>query len=365
MSQSFEAASPSGSRRLPVRPAAPFAPNVPSQVGKTLLAYFHRQAGMEALQYAEGPELIPNGWETYTYHFRLADSSTLPSPYNRPLILRVYSSPQGLPRARHEFAVQRHLHGLGYPVAEPLFLEESCTWFGGLFAVMERVPGQTFLDHLHANPLRLWDSPWELAALHARLHALPSEGFPAPEGPFLERRLEEMRCLMRDHDLRKLQAGWRWLADHRPAPPAVPSILHLDYHPLNVMRGPDGSLAVLDWTEADVGDRHADVATTLMLIRCCPDQPGCGWRLLEPVGRFLLWRRYWRGYKKWARLDRAKLSYYGALAALRRLCGYGRWLRTSPLATGCKASSIKHLRPAHLQGFRDYFRARSGVDVGL
>jgi aminoglycoside phosphotransferase (APT) family kinase protein len=125
-------------------------------------------------------------------------------------------------------------------------------------------------------------------------------------------------------------------------------------------------LTVLDWTEADVGDLHADVATSLMLMKCCAMPEVSGWRRrLLPVGRFFLWRRYYRGYKKWASLDRRKLSYYGALAALRRLCGYGRWLRASPLATGCKASSIKHLRPDHLRTFRDYFQARTGVVVHL
>jgi aminoglycoside phosphotransferase (APT) family kinase protein len=365
MSQPTEALNPSSSGWKLGKVNGRYAPAAPAQVSEALLSFFHRKAGLETPQYAELPELIPNGWETYTYHFRLADSGALPFRFARPLILRIYSSPQGLPRARHEFVVQRHLHGLGYPVAEPLLLEETCDLFGGPFCVMEQVPGRTFLNHVCANPLRLWNTPWELAALHVRLHSLPADGFPAPDGPFRERRLEEMRRLIREHDLRGLIPGWRWLADHRPAPPDAPCILHLDYHPLNVMRGPDDSLTVLDWTEADVGDRHADVATTLMLMRTCRSQEACGWRWLEPVGRFFLWRRYWRGYKKWVRLDRANLSYYGALAAIRRLCGYGRWLRATPLATGCKASSIKHLRPDHLQAFRDYFRARSGVDVKL
>jgi aminoglycoside phosphotransferase (APT) family kinase protein len=336
------------------------------RVAEGLLAYLKRKAGQIPVAFAERPTLLPNGWETYTYHFRLQGPVESVLKDHRPLILRIFSSPNGVPRIGHEFAVQRHLHRTGYPVPEPLLLEEGCELFGGPFLIMEHIPGRTFLEDVSANPLRLWNTPWELAPLHVRLHALPTDGFPSPPGPFLDRRLDDMRVLIREYDLRRLLPGWRWLAAHRPAPPASPSILHLDFHPLNVMRGPDRSLTVLDWTEADVGDFHADVATTLMLMKCCATPEVSGWRRrLLPVGRFFLWRRYYRGYKKWVSLDRHKLSYYGALAALRRLCGYGRWLRVSPLATGCKASSIKHLRPDHLRTFRDYFHARTGIDVSL
>jgi hypothetical protein len=64
----------------------------------------------------------------------------------------------------------------------------------------------------------------------------------------------------------ELRPGLDWLSLHRPPPSRPASLLHLDWHPLNLIRGEGGGLTVLDWTEADVGDPHADLGTALMMI---------------------------------------------------------------------------------------------------
>ena len=78
----------------------------------------------------------------------------------------------------------------------------------------------------------------------------------------LDRHLETLRTAIARHDLTGLEHGLEWLKAKRPPEPAALSILHLDFHPLNLIVRPDGSLAVLDWTYADLGDPHADVATS-------------------------------------------------------------------------------------------------------
>ena len=46
---------------------------------------------------------------------------------------------------------------------------------------------------------------------------------------------------------------------------ADPVVCHGDFHPLNVLTAPGGSaLHVIDWTNAGVGDRHGDIAWTLL-----------------------------------------------------------------------------------------------------
>ena len=158
----------------------------------------------------------------------------------------------------------------------------------------------------------------------------------------------------------------QWLCDRRPAPPESASILHLDFHPLNLVCGPRPALVALDWTEADVGDVHADVATALMLMACCPVGQATRWeRLAVPVGRWLLSRRYLRAYRRLATLDEGKLCYYRALAALRRLCRYGRWLRIGPEVTGSKPSSVQHLTPQHIRALQKYFHKWTGVAIDL
>src|SRR5205823_2101339 len=106
--------------------------------------------------------------------------------------------------------------------------------------------------------------------LHARLHALTPDGLPEPPGSFLSRRLGEIDNLIRTYGLRGLLPGLDWLVRQRPGEPGWRHVLHLDWHPLNLMRAGDGTLTALDWNEADVGDRHADVATALLLVRCAP-----------------------------------------------------------------------------------------------
>ena len=341
-------------------------PDCPERVAGGLRAYLCKHCGSTDLTYLAEPSPLPNGWETHTFSFRLQGPRT-PDRWDQPLILRAYCSPQGLPRARHEFAVQKHMHALGYPVPEPLLLEENCNLFGGPFLIMERLPGQTFYRNLLYFSWMMWPRSAGMAAMQARLHALPTDGFPAPPGPFLERCLDEMRRLIRHYGLDGLVPGWDWLAAHRPPPPVRASILHLDYHPWNLLCTRFPGLSVLDWTEADVGDPHADVGTSLMLMHCCSaGQPTSTWeRTMLPIGRFLTTYWYLNSYRKRAALDRWTLAYYRGLATLKRLCGYGRWLRATPLSTGCKPASLRYLNPHHLETMQDYFQRWTGVAVTL
>jgi hypothetical protein len=95
-----------------------------------LRSYLGERLGVAGLGYSERPVEMTDGWETYAYRFQLQDSD-LPPEFARPLTLRIYSGDCGLPRAQHEFAAQRHVHRLGYPVPEPLLLEERCDFLGG------------------------------------------------------------------------------------------------------------------------------------------------------------------------------------------------------------------------------------------
>ncbi|MHB1445777.1 MAG: phosphotransferase family protein, partial [Acidimicrobiales bacterium] len=54
------------------------------------------------------------------------------------------------------------------------------------------------------------------------------------------------------------EAAFRWLEDNRPAP-RVPSIVHGDFRNGNLIVGPDGIRAVLDWELAHVGDPMEDL----------------------------------------------------------------------------------------------------------
>jgi aminoglycoside phosphotransferase (APT) family kinase protein len=315
-----------------------------SSVATTLLAYLRDRLGTGDLSFAEEPSPITDGWETYIDRFRLQSHGELPADYRAPLIVRRYESSTGLPRLRHEFAVQNHLGALGYPVAKPLLCEEDDAILGGPFMIMQEVPGKTLLDFMFHHPWRILDGPGWMAALHAWLHRLPPPGFPDAEPDLAGRHRAAMAEAITDYCLDGLRPGLDWLEQHAPASGAPESIIHLDFHPVNLIFQGGSAIGVLDWTESDVGDRHADIAATLVLIRTAPiDVSGIWQRFASVPGRWMLYRRYRRAYRRLMSLDPERLDYYIALAALRRLCRYGMWLRDGPTITGSKPSSIRYL----------------------
>ncbi len=117
----------------------------------------------------------------------------------------------------------RHVRANGYPVPEVFDVD-------GGDVVMERLDGVTMADDLAARPWRVDRHADTWADLHRRLAAVPV-GDLAVEARF-------------------------------GAPDAV---LHLDFHPLNIMMTSDGPV-VFDWSNAAVGPPAADVALAWIIV---------------------------------------------------------------------------------------------------
>jgi aminoglycoside phosphotransferase (APT) family kinase protein len=337
-----------------------------TDVAAVLLDYLQLRLGVSHLEFVKEPIAYTDGWETYSYGFQLQGADLLPAAFLQPLTARIYCGPLGLPRARREIQLQSYFYQLHYPVPEPHFLEESCAYFGGPFLVMTQVPGPNLLKGLLRQPWRLYHAPVQMAQVHVRLHRLPTTGFPAQPGCLLTRRFDEMASVIRDYGLHGLRHGFDWLFVHQPDQPKDARILHLDFHPLNLIEDKDHSLVVLDWTEADLGDPHADVGTTLMLIDCLPGVKVTPLeRLALLTGRFFFRRWYLRTYRKHLPLEENKLSYYQALAVFRRLCNYGRWLQDGPQITCNKPSLLQFITDDHRQTLERYFRKLTRVGIRL
>jgi aminoglycoside phosphotransferase (APT) family kinase protein len=331
-----------------------------------LLAYLQRRWKAPDLGYRQPPSVIPDGWETNTYRFQVESNQSLPASFTCPLVLRAYTSSRGLSHLRHEFAVQRHLSRLNYPVAAPLLEEEDTRMLGGPFMLMQCVPGQTLLEFLLRHPLRIWDYPGRMARLQRRLHALPVNDFPAPAGDFLSRSLDKLTATVGACRFDGLIPGLDWLRANRPASPASPCIIHQDFHPANLMIHEGRFQAVLDWSDADVGDYHADVAATLLLMDAAPVELKSLWRRLISVpGQFLLRRCYFHAYGEGQPIDRPILRYYQAWAAFRRLCVWGQWHYAGPQTTGAKSSTVQRTSPERLDYLVRYFERYAGVAVSL
>jgi aminoglycoside phosphotransferase (APT) family kinase protein len=139
-------------------------------------------------------------------------------------------------------------------------------------------------------------------------------------------------------------------------------VLHMDFHPINVLAPHHQPGCVLDWSESDVGDYHADVATTLFLMALSPVKLT---RLLDRVaalpGRFLLRNRYRKAYLRHRPLDPVLLNYYLALASFRRLTRYQIWQLATPCVTGSKPSALQNIDTAGIHFMKRYFGRRTGV----
>jgi aminoglycoside phosphotransferase (APT) family kinase protein len=338
----------------------------PTEIAVDLLHYLSDRFAAPGLHFAQEPTPVTDGWETFIYHFRLRGAEALPEELRGPLTLRLFAGSQGVPRGRHQYEVQQFLRRHGYPVPAPLLWEERCDTLGGPFMLMEQVPGPTVLRWLLDRPWMVIVEAERMAELQARLHRLPAADFPHPAGPLLGRKLDEIQEIIRRFDLRSLAPGLDWLRARRPQEPASPSIIHLDFHPLNLIHRPWQFPAVLDWDTADVGDPHADVATTLLFLRCGPSAATNWWeRLVTWVGRTLLEGCYQFALRRRMALDSGKLSYYLALALLLRLAHCGRFLLAGPEVTGAKPSVVRRLNRDHLDVLCEHFRRVTGVALRL
>jgi aminoglycoside phosphotransferase (APT) family kinase protein len=337
-----------------------------AEIAAGLLKYLARRLGTPNLRYASEPIAISDGWETYIYNFQLQGLVKSSTPFAGPLTLRLFPCAASIPRGKNTFAIQRHMDDLGFPVPRPFCWEQSCDILGGPFCIMEQIPGRTLFQAMLDGPWNLLKTGVTMAKLQARLHKLPIINFPAPGGPFLKRRLEFIQGLIQRHDWTVLLPALRWLVAHRPASPASPSILHLDFHPINLIESPDRGTVVLDWDSADVGDPHADIATTLMLIRCAPNLGKTRWeKLLVAFGRRILEGVYLRNCRRRMELDEATLDYYQALAVVHRLCGHGHCLEIGSEQMGVKASWPSRLRHKSLDRLSERFEEITGVRLYL
>ncbi len=106
--------------------------------------------------------------------------------------------------------------------------------------------------------------------------------------------------------------AFRWLEANCPPPPAVPRLVHGDFRNGNLMVGPDGVRAVLDWELAHVADPMEDLGW----ICVTPWRFGV---LERPVGGFGLREDLWAGYEaaSGARVDRAHAHWWEVYGSMR------------------------------------------------
>lgn len=169
-----------------------------------------------------------------------------------------------------ETATMRVLAEYGYPVPRVRWAEPDPSVLGHPFFVMDHVEGSartddTALDHMLRSVAELHALPAGAVDAIAALDGVPQSASPQA---VVDAQLAHWHAVYRSAvgaPIPLLERGFAWLRANLPLTgPAV--VTHGDPGPGNVLQGPSGVTAVLDWELAHAGDAAEDWAY-LVLIR--------------------------------------------------------------------------------------------------
>ncbi len=292
-------------------------PHDPAAVADALRGWAERRFGGE-VSVVGSPAAVGAGFDSYIHLVDLTGAQ-LPAAWCEPLVVRLLPSVDRVAQAHREAAVQGWAAAKGFPAPAVLEVLTPDELFGLPAQVMERAPGTTMLDALTARPWRALALVRQLAGIQLALHALPLDGWPSSTDPLVlvDQRLSLSRRAAADLGDPQLAAAVERASDLAGAATTGPAVVcHGDFHPLNVMV--EGATAsVIDWTDAGLGPREADVSRTLLLfhIAAIAASSGLERRVLTVAGPRLA-RRYRRAYEASAGLDDGRLRTWEALHAL-------------------------------------------------
>ena len=264
------------------------------------------------------PERLTGGADFWVYGLRFAGPG-LPPQWSVPLVARVPAAAERYDLLRRESVVQSWAAARGYPAPEVLTVLAPGEALPSPVQVMARVPGVPLIAAARGRPWGIPELMVQLGAAHAELHRLGSPPADACPGKVPDNWLRLARRLTESGGSGELAASLRKIELVRDRlEVADPVVCHGDFHPLNVLAAPGGSvLHVIDWTNAGVGDRHGDIAWTLLWFEiaaiAAPRPPD---RVLMRVLRRTLERAYLTGYRRVLPVDRERVRLWRPVSLL-------------------------------------------------
>ncbi len=174
-----------------------------------------------------------------------------------------------------EFMVMRAAYREGIPVPEVLWLCEDSALLGGPFFIMEFVNGETIARRLLRDECYVQARERvaeQMAEILARIHRIDVrrhglEFLPAPAHSAAREEVfryqEIYRQFSADDPHPVLELAIRWLLEHHPRS-EMRGVVHGDYRLGNVVYGPEGVRAILDFEGAHVGDPMEDVGWIML-----------------------------------------------------------------------------------------------------
>jgi aminoglycoside phosphotransferase (APT) family kinase protein len=181
----------------------------------------------------------------------------------------------------------------------------------------ERIEGETLARRILRNPEFAAIRPrlaYQCGTILARIHAVPPAGLPPLKTRFAADELAELYQSYQAFGggSAVFELAFRWLRDHAPGGAGAPRFVHGDFRNGNLIVGPDGVRAVLDWELAHLGDPAEDLGWITVN----------SWRfgaIDKPVGGFGSVEDMLAGYRSAGgeAIDVGRVTYWRTLGSLR------------------------------------------------
>jgi aminoglycoside phosphotransferase (APT) family kinase protein len=230
-----------------------------------------------------------------------------------------------------ESALMQLAHSAGVPSPLVLHVLQPNDELGTGF-IMSRVEGETIPRKILRDAQFAQARPRlarQLGGVLARIHGLNLSRLPDLRGMTAAKEIVELERDYRSFEWPRpvFELALRWLRDHDPGPSAEVTLVHGDFRHGNLIIGPDGVRAVLDWELAHTGDPMEDLGWI------CVNS----WRFGEidkPVGGFGSREELFAGYEaSGRRVDPERVTFWEVMGTLRwgvMCCGMMQRFRIGP-----------------------------------
>jgi len=222
-------------------------------------------------------------------------------------------------------------HDAGVPSPRVLHVLQPLDGLGTGF-IMQRVEGETIARKILRDETFAKARPHlarQLGKVAAGIHGLPLAKLPKLRRMTAEKEIAELERDYRSFDWPRpvFELALRWLRDRDPGPSEEMTLVHGDFRHGNLIIGPDGLRAVLDWELAHLGDPMEDLGWV------CVNS----WRFGEidkPVGGFGSREELFAGYEAAGRhVDANRVKFWEVMGTLRwgvMCCGMMQRFRVGP-----------------------------------
>ena len=329
--------------------------------------------------------ILASGWETTVFEFTLqAESKSFAIPAGDSKVLRFYQGSAADTKGAREHITIDRLFAAGYPVPRPYAFEGDHRALGAPFLIMQRLAGgPLFTVRSFPNAFKTFSMAFfSFVQAQSKLHKLDPAGADLCEiphayapidgtssvSPLLDRLLAIIANRVDNGPLPGLREALNLVKGRAPRfRNSRDSLVHMDYHPLNVMVQGLRVTGVIDWVNTDVGDRHLDAAMTAVILSSSAlERPR--WMRDNVIGNGLrasFAALYLPLYHAMAPLEFERFRYCQAVAALLRLSMLGMMRVRGPEVMGFRREAIDEVTPAVVRLLSRYATRKSGAAVRL